>query len=215
MQLIEHVRARPRTYLAALVVLILALALPATMASSTRLLVAWDAGVCVWLVAVTSLMLRSDTARMRQRASAEDSGAVAILFASSAAAVASLVAIAVELSGLKQADVDHRALHLSLTGMTVVLSWLFVHLSFTLHYAHQFYGEGADHHGLGFPGSKRALDYWDFAYFAVTVGATSQTSDVEVLTSGMRRIVLAHGVLAFFFNTMVLALGVNVGASLL
>jgi len=215
MQPIDHVRARPRTYLAALVVLILAWALPGTMAWSTRLLVAWDAGVCVWLVAVTILMIRSDTARMRQRASAEDSGAVAILLASSAAAVASLIAIAVELSGMKQADFDHRAFHLSLTGITVLFSWLFVHLSFTLHYAHQFYGEAGDQHGLGFPGPKRAVDYWDFAYFALTVGATSQTSDVEVLTPGMRRIVLAHAVLAFFFNTMVLALGVNVGASLL
>jgi len=167
------------------------------------------------LVAVVTLMIRSDTARMRKRASDEDSGAIAILLAGSAAAVASLAAIAVELTGVKQADFDHRALHLSLTGITLVFSWLFVHLSFTLHYAHQFYGGGPDQHGLGFPGPKRAVDYWDFAYFALTVGATSQTSDIEVLTPGMRRVVLVHAVLAFFFNTTVLALGVNVGASLL
>lgn len=215
MRLIEHVRRRPRTYLAALVVILLAWGLPVTIASSTRLLLAWDAGVCLWLLAVITLMIRSDTARMRQRASDEDSGAVAILLASSAAAVASLAAIAVELTGLKQADLDHRALRLSLTAITLVFSWLFVHLSFTLHYAHHFYGEGDDQEGLAFPGSKRAADYWDFAYFALTVGATSQTSDIAVLTRGMRRIVLLQAVLAFFFNTSVLALGVNVGASLL
>jgi uncharacterized membrane protein len=68
--------------------------------------------------------------------------------------------------------------------------------------------------GLAFPGSSGRPDYWDFAYFSFTIGAAMQTSDVGVTTRDMRRVVLAQTVFAFLFNTTVLALAVNVGASL-
>jgi uncharacterized membrane protein len=97
----------------------------------------------------------------------------------------------------------------------VLLSWLFVHLSFTLHYAHEYYGDGESRNGLSFPGPKRDVDYWDFAYFAVNIGAAGQTSDIQITTPQLRRIVLAHTALSFFFNTTVIALGVNVAASAL
>ena len=44
---------------------------------------------------------------------------------------------------------------------------------------------------------------------------TCQTSDVQVTGHGLRRLCLAHGVLSFFFNTVILALSINIAASLL
>jgi uncharacterized membrane protein len=215
MRIVDQVRARPRSYIALVIVVALALRLPDSLLRSTRLLLAWDAGILFWLCAVGLLMVRSDADRMRQRAEDEDDGAVVILLASSLSAIASLVAIAVELSAVKHSGAPDKALHLALAGTTVFCSWLFVHLSFTLHYAHEYYGTGENQGGLEFPGPKREADYFDFAYFAINIGAASQTSDVPVTRPGLRRIVLAHAVLSFFFNTMVLALGVNVAASAL
>jgi uncharacterized membrane protein len=90
---------------------------------------------------------------------------------------------------------------------------------FALHYAHFFYGDsddptGAEARGLAFPGHAEP-DYWDFLYFAFVIGMTFQVSDVQIEDHRLRRIALAHGVLAFFFNVVVLALTINIIASLL
>ena len=85
---------------------------------------------------------------------------------------------------------------------------------FALHYAHDFYAGEEDRRGLAFPGEERP-DYWDFLYFSFNLGAASQTSDVQIEARRMRRFVLAHTILSFLFNTTVLALAINVGASLL
>ena len=80
-------------------------------------------------------------------------------------------------------------------------------------YAHEYYGNGASRNGLEFPGARQPLDYFDFAYFAINIGAAGQTSDVQITSPLIRRTVVAHTVLSFFFNTTVLALGINVAAS--
>lgn len=66
--------------------------------------------------------------------------------------------------------------------------------------------------GLLFPGNPRKPDYWDFFYFSLVVGMTCQVSDVQVAGRLWRRLVLAHGVVAFLFNTVVLALSINLPA---
>jgi uncharacterized membrane protein len=92
---------------------------------------------------------------------------------------------------------------------------LFVHTSFALHYAHEYYGEGVDRRtgGLNFPAEGGEPDYWDLLYFAANVSAAGQTSDAVVMGCAIRRVVLAHTILAFLFNATILALAVNVGAS--
>ena len=102
-----------------------------------------------------------------------------------------------------------------LAGITVVLSWLFAHTIFAVHYAHDYYNDLAESRppGLGFPKQNEEEhedpDYWDFLYFSFVVGMTAQVSDVLVLTQRWRRVVLAHGILSFLFNTVVLALSIN------
>ena len=99
----------------------------------------------------------------------------------------------------------------------MLASWLVVHTLFTLHYAHVYYRSLARRpsvEALEFPG-KDAPDYLDFAYFSFVIGATAQTADISVSSSEMRRLALLHGMLSFLFNTVILALSINMLASLL
>ena len=93
-----------------------------------------------------------------------------------------------------------------------MLSWALIHTIFALHYAHEFY-DGSGVGGMAFPGGEKEPDYWDFAYFSLVVGMTSQVSDVGVTSKVIRRTVAAHGVVSFFFNAALLALTVNIAAS--
>ena len=102
-----------------------------------------------------------------------------------------------------------------LAAVTILLSWAFTHTIFALHYAHEYYDENAGKGGgLKFPGDEPP-DYWDFMYFSFVVGMTFQVSDVQVEDHKLRREVLAHGVLAFFFNVAIVALTINIVVGLI
>ena len=96
----------------------------------------------------------------------------------------------------------------------MVLSWAFTHTIFALHYAHEFYGEATRKSGLQFPGDGQP-DYWDFVYFAFVIGMTFQVSDVAITNKSIRRMVVAHGALSFFFTTAIVAMTVNIAASII
>ena len=155
---------------------------------------------------------RHDAARRRpapqQRAATqEDEGAIAILLLAAVAATASLGAIFAELAQVKSGDPGY-GYHVALALGTVLLSWAFTHTIFALHYAYDFYGEGQRAKGLKFPDDDKP-DYWDFIYFSFVIGMTFQVSDVQVTNKKIRRLVAAHGVISFLFNTTVIALTVN------
>ena len=97
----------------------------------------------------------------------------------------------------------------------IITSWSVTQVAFALHYAHEYYrpGKGGHAHGLIFPKCD-VPDYWDFLYFSTSIGATSQTSDTSIRSRSLRRLVTLHAVIAFFFKTAVLALTVNIAASL-
>jgi len=126
--------------------------------------------------------------------------------------MASLVGMVFELGGSKQADVSQMLLAM----VTILLSWAFVHTIFSLHYAHEYYGERRDKKvgGLRFPGDAQP-DYWDFFYFSLVIGMTSQVSDVAITSRVIRRMVAVHGALAFLFNVAVLALTVSMISNLI
>jgi uncharacterized membrane protein len=90
----------------------------------------------------------------------------------------------------------------------VAAAWLLAHTAFALHYAHLYYRYRGRPGGLTFAGG--APDDGDFAYFSFTIGMTYQTADVTITGRGLRRVALAHALLAFVFNTLILALAVNV-----
>ena len=190
--------------------------LPADWRMSTRLLAGWNVGIALYLVLIQSVIWRCDVAQLRRRAKEQDEGGFAILLLSMAATLASLVAIVFELGGTKQAGNAYAVVHVLLAMTTTVLSWLFMHTIFSLHYAHEYYGEGRDKKlgGLNFPGENEP-DYLDFLYFSLVVGMTSQVSDVAITSRSIRRVAALHGALSFFFNLTVLALTVNMISNLL
>jgi uncharacterized membrane protein len=210
-RIVRVIQARPRLFVCAALGLVLGVLLPGDWRLATRMLIAWDVGVAVYLVAVFLVMARADTGNIRRRSVLMDEGRIIILTLTAAAALASLGAIVVQLSD----KTGHAPLHLGLAVATLVLSWSFTHTIFALHYAHEFYAEKRyTDGGLAFPG-KDEPDYWDFMYFSLVIGMTSQVSDVAVTAKALRRFVAAHGVISFVFNAALLALTVNIAASAL
>jgi uncharacterized membrane protein len=212
---IRIVRTRPRLFTSAAVGLLVFLALLLTdWRLPTRLLIAWDACVGLYLVLGFQLAAQADVHRIRRRAKIQDEGQTMILVLTAVAALASLGAI-LALLGSGGTGGDTRAPHqLAFAAVTIVLSWAFTHTIFALHYAHEYYdendGEGG---GMQFPGNDTEPDYWDFLYFSFVIGMCAQVSDVTVTCKPIRRTVFAHSVISFIFNAALLALTVNIAAS--
>jgi len=204
--------ARPRLFIAAGLLIVAAAALPIPELGR-RLLVAWDLAVAAFLVMAMQLMRGATLAQIRARSDDEDEGRVGILVLTVGAAMASLVAIVVELAKAHDVNDPQHTVRLLIPFLTIVLSWSFIHIIFAFHYAHEFYGERRAAHGppLEFPGGDDP-DYWDFVYFSFVIGMTSQVSDVEVASRSIRRTVAAHGITSFFYNIALLSLTINVAA---
>ncbi|MDR7039359.1 MULTISPECIES: DUF1345 domain-containing protein [Methylobacterium] len=202
---------RPRLLASLLLVAALAVALPVE-SLATRLLIGWCLGVCVY-VALVGWRAARDPATLRGEASRLDDSAMVISVFALLAAAASIGAVAMLVLG-ERGDDPMRAPHLVLAAATLVCAWAFVQVVFAIHYAHLYYGEGeagGARGGLDFNGDE-APDAWDFLYFSVTIGATSQTSDTDITAKMMRRVVTLQTIYAFFFNTSILALGINLAA---
>jgi uncharacterized membrane protein len=193
------------------------LVLPQSLHTAARALITWDGGVTLFLGLTFQAMVQADHADIRRRALRHDEGRNVILVLAVSAAIACLSVIATELAGARGQAARLELLHVFFTVVTITLSWLFVQTIFALHYANVFYGPprdgGSCRGGLAFPGEE-APDYWDFFHFAVIIGATAQTADISIVSKEMRRIVTAHSLIAFSFNTAVLALMINLAAGL-
>lgn len=181
----------------------------------TRALIAWDVGVATYLVALWLQTRRATSQRMIAHAAEVDDGRYFVLFVSLAAVAASLTAIILELQAHLEPGVT-KNVHVAFVFVTVALSWLFVHTSFAKHYAHEFFGPdgtGGIRKGLIFPGDEEP-DFGDFTHFALVIGVAAQTADIQISAKPIRRVVTLHGVLAFVFNTVILALTINLAAAL-
>jgi uncharacterized membrane protein len=215
-----HVRSHPRLLGAGVVAILLYFLLSGRAGTATRFLISSDGGTSVFLTAVWIMMVRATPDGMRQRAELEDEGRYTVLVLSVTAAIAILLTIVFELHGIKDLLPGLAGLHVALAAGTILLSWFFMNTIFALHYAHGYYGDADPSSsykptgGLVFPGRPEP-DYWDFLYFSFVVGMTFQVSDVQIEDHSLRRDVLAHGVLAFFFNVIIVALTINIIAGLI
>jgi uncharacterized membrane protein len=189
--------------------------IPNDMRWSTRAVFAWDTVLLVFIGSTLVMMRECDEAKIRNRAAREDEGEHFILALAVVAAAASIVAIAAELSIAKAEHGLVKGLRIALAFGTVLASWFFVQMVFALHYAHEYYGEGDDGRkgGLAFPGDDTP-DYWDFLHFGSIIGVAAQTADVAFTSKSLRRTGTVHGIVAFIFNTVVLALTINLLAGL-
>ena len=173
------------------------------------ILIGFDIGAVLFLASLVPLFRTCETDDMRRHAAANDANRVLLLIVTAAVSVVILVAIALELGGKGKPE----PLAIGLVVATLALSWLFSNTVYALHYAHIYYikdddGEG-DHKGVAIPDEDEP-DYWDFIYFAYTLGMTFQTSDVEICSRHVRRVVTFHCLVAFVFNIGVIAFTINV-----
>lgn len=176
-----------------------------------RLMVAGDSFFGVYLVQMAILATRARPEDMRRRARFEDEGIILIVLIALTAISLSIGAIFALLNEAERPDTFRLALAIA----SVPLGWLTLHTIAAFHYAHLYYGEAMssrgdrqDAGGLEFPETSEPTG-WDFLYYSFVIGMTAQVSDVQVLTTPMRRLTLAHGVASFFYNTVILALAVN------
>jgi len=176
---------------------------------ASRFLIGWDAGVALYLVLVIVMILRSDPGRVRRESPLQDEGRIAIPILTVTAGMASLGAIIFWLRTASQSETIQPGI-LGLLFLTTLLSWLFIHMMFALHYAHEYY---AEHRGQGgglrFPGGGEP-NYWDFIYFAFVIGTSTEVSDVAVTSGTIRKTVTIHGLVAFVFNVTMIALTVSI-----
>lgn len=170
---------------------------------------AFDAGAVVFLIALTTLLKRGEAEQMRRAAAANDANRAVLLGFSGVVLAVILVAVAKELQGKN----DVLAIVLAVT--TLVLAWLFANTIYALHYAHLYYladpddDKDGDAGGIDFPNCDEP-DYWDFLYFSYTLGMTFQTSDVDITSRHIRKVVTGQCLAAFVFNLGVLAFTINV-----
>ncbi|PWR18126.1 DUF1345 domain-containing protein [Zavarzinia aquatilis] len=204
---------RPRFLLAGFVVGVGFLLLPQDLPEGLRPVVAWNSGLFVYLVATGAMMVRATEADIRRRARIHDVRQwVIVLLAliGTGAIVAALVDF------LRVARIGQGAgslIDFALVFWTILSTFIMLHMLFAVHYAHAYYAAVSSDPPLAFPGGEKP-DYFDFLYFSVVVGLTAQVSDVVVNSRRLRRTVLVHGIIAFFFNTLILALMVNIAAGL-
>lgn len=192
-----------------------ALVAPTNWAMSLRAAAGWDAGVLVFLALTLARVRGRSITDIRGRAAELDQAGRGVLPLSLMAAAASIVVV-VALAA------DHGAGGRSLWSAgaalgTIALSWLFTHVIFALHYAHGYYApdeDGTDRGGLIFPG-ETAPDDWDFLHFALVIGVAAQTADVQIASKRLRRLSTLHSLMAFLFNTVILALAVNLAVGLI
>ncbi|WP_363346882.1 DUF1345 domain-containing protein [Methylocystis echinoides] len=192
--------------------------IPMELSAVTRGLIGWNAAVVMYLFAAARIIMRSTHASIRRRAILSDEGRTAVLLLTGTATFVAIGAILAELGQSKNIFEDEKIAHIGLAIVTVFSSWAFMHLIFAFHYAHEFYSDAAaapraatTRGGLRFP-STQTPQYIDFLYFSYVIGVACQTADVEICSRSMRAVALVHGVVAFFFNTTILALMVNISS---
>jgi uncharacterized membrane protein len=190
----------------------LAAALAAGSPRSVAALAGWDAAAVVFLLLVWSTVAHLDASGTATSAKAEDASPTETEAVLVGAGTASLIAVGFTLAEAGRSGGEARALLIALAVASVVLAWASVHTVYALRYARLYYADPVG--GISFNGDARP-SYLDFAYVAVTVGMTSQVSDTSLALPALRRTVLGHALLSYLFATVVVALSINIVASLI
>jgi uncharacterized membrane protein len=218
MRLPRFVAGRPRLFVGLLCGLLAFPLLPHGMTNETRAICAWDVGAIVFLGLSGVLFCTEPPGCMRANAAAQEEGEWTIFWITVAIVAVSFAAIVGEFSGTKDLPAGRRSLHVGLVALTLFVSWLMTQVTFGFRYAHEYYatspGRAEVDGGLQFPGEPRP-DYLDFLYFSLVLGMTFQVSDVQITSRKLRRLAAVHGLLGFLFNTVIIALTVNIAAGLL
>jgi uncharacterized membrane protein len=182
--------------------------LPDRHGLALRIVAGWDAGSFSVLCFIWVFILTGDSTRTSCRAAAADPGRTVVWILVLMASTFSLFSAAFVMRHAHRIDPERGTLLLGLSLIAVGTAWSLTHTSYTLRYAHLYYRDEGGVGGLVFPGDRPPDDF-DFAYFAYTIGMCFQVSDVVITSWQIRRAVLSHAVLSFAYNTVILALALN------
>ena len=188
--------------------------LPAGWTFISRLLVSWDGGVTLFLLAIYLWMTRLSAEQIQSRYMEEDPSGPVILVFVIIAALLSVLAIVEPLATLRHVPHSIRIWRVALAAVTLVESWLLVPTMFTTHYADLFYSAPPDDRPLVFPRTDMPT-FWDFAYFAITIAAANQTADVSTTQASIRRVVIIQEIISFAFNVAIIGFAINITAGLI
>lgn len=151
-----------------------------------------------------------------RQAAEDDPSRIVIFVIVLVCSVVSMLAVILLLTAKKEANAG-KAIQVPLALAGMILSWLTVHTIFTARYAHMYYrkkdSDGVYHGGLNFPDEPKP-DFLDFAYFSFVLGMTFQVSDVEISSKKLRQLALLHGIISFAYNTIIVALTINIIAGI-
>ncbi len=185
--------------------------------ADARVIIGWDIGSLVFLLLCAIWFGSTPAAAMPANADAQQEGEWTVFAVTLLGVSVSFAAIISGFSGGKDLTPHLRELHVALVALTLLLSWLVMQATFAMRYAHEYYERSDGTHpdgGLQFP-SDDEPDYWDFAYFSVVLGMTFQVSDVQIASRKLRRVATLHGFLGFVFNTVIIAVTVNIASGFL
>lgn len=191
-------------------------AIPNSIGDPARVLISWNIGAIAFVVLLMWAKRGVTPDDMAKHAREQDEGRHTILWLCVLAAGFSVFAIWQELGAAQRSGGRDQPWQIALAFSTVAISWLFTHVAFASHYAHEYYGQGAGGRpakGLKFPGGGDP-DFWDILHFALVIGVANQTADVAIESRAARRTATLHGIVAFLFNTVVLAMSINFAASI-
>ena len=206
-----------RLFLALLVGIAALAFFPRDWPGRPRGIAAWDIAAAAYLAMMMLMFATCPPAQMPANARAQEDGEWTLFFLVLAGIIISFVAILGEFGSMKNAAAAAKEMKVALVAVTLALSWLLAQVVFALRYAHEYYSgppEGPVDGGLTFP-SQPEPDYWDFVYFSTVLGMTFQVSDVNITSRKFRRLATLHGLMGFVFNTVIIALTVNLASGLL
>jgi uncharacterized membrane protein len=172
-------------------------------------LLGWDVAGLVLLALSWAVILPATPASTRYRAGAEDPGRTLVYVLVVITSTVSLLAATVMVGRARDLSPELARLVAILCLTAVAVAWTVTHTAFAMRYARLYYRE--DREGVGgidLPG-KHPPAYFDFAYFAFTLGMCFQVSDACVSSAQIRRVVLLHALISFAYNSVILAFVLN------
>jgi len=167
-------------------------------------MIGFNVAATLFLISVWPLLKAREGAQIRAHARDNDANRTVLLAITIVVMIVLFAAVATE--SLRHSPEPFTKI---LIIVTLSLAWLFSNTVYALHYAHLAYTDADNCSGLSFPDTNEPL-YWDFLYFAFTIGMTFQTSDVSIKDRSLRKVVTLHSLAAFAFNIGVLAFTINV-----
>jgi uncharacterized membrane protein len=219
---LTNLDSRRRIGLAVMLGMGVFLALPDVMHLNSRILAAWISGVLCFLGIVLLMMSHANQIKTHYRAQRQEAQHWTIFLLVVVMALTSIFAIALMLidNGKDTPDLEMKV-QIVLSVLAILSSWFLTHTMFALHYATCYYREddltsaGNFVGGISLPDENDQPDYLDFMYFSFTIGMTSQTSDISITSPSMRQLVLGHGIVSFFFYSIIIAASVGIVSGLM